>query len=478
MDITSCTRQGAATDFLRKLLNHDSDKKLPESHHSSGTQDNARRRSHQGTALGHTGVGQAPVYSDIQATGTIMQASKVSGATQVATPTPDCVSTLNRINTASDSRATSYDSSGNAGHTALQPSPEHTVGTSLLSAALQPAAAWMAHCCITAWLSAIPAPQASRCCSMSTAASPLKRATRSQLISRTTLGPLSSVAGVRVEPLTPHATGYASSDEECPELPSDSSDTNSEPEASNYDTHPIFVEAEDSDDPDYDNDRSHDVKPQGYNHARHEPGSTPRSPWCMLRTQGGSIYAAKSTWHTAMARDLEHDPSPHGVGHLHLHEWGIYTSTSWASTPPCPSRFTPRSHGTLSSTQGGDIYTATPLGISPWTSQVQSAPASSSQLQSASASFSQLQSRFRGVGYLRHHQHPHPPDHLQAEEGRLMDYKHMWGTTAKNLLDENHMVHSRNVTYDIADYGQDKVLGPPSDDPDKVDLDRDFHEML
>jgi len=59
-----------------------------------------------------------------------------------------------------------------------------------------------------------------------------------------------------------------------------------------------------------------------------------------------------------------------------------------------------------------------------------------------------------------------------------MGYEYMWENTAKVLLDGNRMVHSRNVTYDIADYGQDKVLGPPSDKPDKVDLDRDFHEML
>ena len=74
----------------------------------------------------------------------------------------------------------------------------------------------------------------------------------------------------------------------------------------------------------------------------------------------------------------------------------------------------------------------------------------------------------------------HPPAACTVVEGVKVAfvYEYMWENTVKVLLDGNRMVHTRNVTYDIADYGQDKVLGPPSDKPDKVDLDRDFHEML
>ena len=43
-------------------------------------------------------------------------------------------------------------------------------------------------------------------------------------------------------------------------------------------------------------------------------------------------------------------------------------------------------------------------------------------------------------------------ENLRAEEGRLVGYQDLWGTTPKILLSENRIVHSRNVTYDLSDY--------------------------
>ena len=68
--------------------------------------------------------------------------------------------------------------------------------------------------------------------------------------------------------------------------------------------------------------------------------------------------------------------------------------------------------------------------------------------------------------------------HLRAEEGRLLGYQDMYSTTAKVLLDGNRMVHSRNVTYDIYDYGQDTVERPsPEAIKDNVEVDT-FHNLL
>ena len=54
----------------------------------------------------------------------------------------------------------------------------------------------------------------------------------------------------------------------------------------------------------------------------------------------------------------------------------------------------------------------------------------------------------------------------------------MYSTTAKVLLDGNRMVHSRNVTHDIYDYGQDTVERPsPEAIKDNAEVDT-FHNLL
>ena len=48
-------------------------------------------------------------------------------------------------------------------------------------------------------------------------------------------------------------------------------------------------------------------------------------------------------------------------------------------------------------------------------------------------------------------------ENLRAEEGRLVGYQDLWGTTPKILLSENRIVHSRNVTYDLSDYQHEEL---------------------
>ena len=45
--------------------------------------------------------------------------------------------------------------------------------------------------------------------------------------------------------------------------------------------------------------------------------------------------------------------------------------------------------------------------------------------------------------------------HLRSEEGNLVGYQDLWGTTPKVLLDANRLVHSRNVTYDLTKYDRE-----------------------
>jgi hypothetical protein len=47
--------------------------------------------------------------------------------------------------------------------------------------------------------------------------------------------------------------------------------------------------------------------------------------------------------------------------------------------------------------------------------------------------------------------------HLRAEDGYLVGYQDIWGTTPKILLEGNRVIHSRNVTYEIDDYGLESV---------------------
>jgi hypothetical protein len=58
--------------------------------------------------------------------------------------------------------------------------------------------------------------------------------------------------------------------------------------------------------------------------------------------------------------------------------------------------------------------------------------------------------------------------HLRSEEGNLVGYQDLWGTTPKVLLDANRLVSSRNVTYDLANYGS------TAPDPNKVTTERDI----
>ena len=51
--------------------------------------------------------------------------------------------------------------------------------------------------------------------------------------------------------------------------------------------------------------------------------------------------------------------------------------------------------------------------------------------------------------------------HVRAESGRLVGYHDMWSTTAKVLLDGNRLVHSRNVSYDITDFGLKSTKAKP-----------------
>ena len=46
-------------------------------------------------------------------------------------------------------------------------------------------------------------------------------------------------------------------------------------------------------------------------------------------------------------------------------------------------------------------------------------------------------------------------EHYHAEQGNLVGYQSMtlWSTTPKVLLTENRVVHSRNIQYDVHDYG-------------------------
>ena len=66
---------------------------------------------------------------------------------------------------------------------------------------------------------------------------------------------------------------------------------------------------------------------------------------------------------------------------------------------------------------------------------------------------------------------------LRAEEGRLVGYTDMWGTTPRVMLDNNRMVNSRNCTYDLRDY----TVGDATPDTTHVAGDNDtdpFQEHL
>ena len=71
----------------------------------------------------------------------------------------------------------------------------------------------------------------------------------------------------------------------------------------------------------------------------------------------------------------------------------------------------------------------------------------------------------------------------RAEVGRIVGYQSIWSNVPKVLLDENRMIHSRHVSYDVMDYGQpnpDRIVSiDPKDTPDpmKAKLD-DFLENL